>query len=109
MRKIRVLYKEPGKPARGVIAENTPDALRALVGGYLERVRTKNGIAIAYNEDAWALKLPDNCELAGVQFMGPIFIAGYRGERFTDLPEEMVEKLRARYPKLWEEERDGDG
>ena len=198
MRKIRVLYKEPGKPARGVIAENTLDALRALVGGYLERVRTKNGIAIAYNEDAWALKLPDNCELAGVQFSqqkpklsapeateirafcnlfackvvldcakslrkssnfcqlgvqrilreqilrkaresgakicdisnrfhaashkicllkrvqfgfllatAPIFIAGYFGDRFADLPEEMAKKLRARYPKLWEEEKDG--
>lgn len=60
MSKIRVLVKEPGKPAEVREIENTLEAFRAIVGGHIEAVRISDDIACYINEEGKLQDLAPN-------------------------------------------------
>lgn len=85
MGKIRVLRKEPGKPAAWVEIENKLAALQEAVGGYIETVTLFTDLVIICDEEGKLKGAPYNCEICGIDFVGPILIAGVKGEEFADL------------------------
>lgn len=83
---IRVIVKVPGRPAEPREIPNTLEELQGIVGGYIETVRFASDCTIVCNEEGKLLGLAPNIFLMGEQFVGPIIIAGVRGEDFDDIP-----------------------
>ena len=83
---IRVIRKRPGCLPELIQVENTLEALRQEVGGYIETVTFAQDVCIICNEEGRLLGLPYNVTFLGVDFMGTILIVGVDGEEFSDLP-----------------------
>lgn len=98
---IRILRKEPGKPAALIEAANELSALQHLVGGYIETVTIADRLVVICNEEGRLLGLPHNVTIWDYEFVGPILIAGVKGEEFADLPVSDV-ALKFLFPQLWE-------
>lgn len=64
---------------------NTLEDLQATVGGYIETVTIASDAVIICNEEGRLHGLPHNCRVFGVDFVGPILIAGVDEDEFTDL------------------------
>ena len=91
---IHIIYKAPGLPPEAREISNTLEELQALVGGCIETVTlTAAGVALICNEKGRLRHLPFNCRFLGVGFVGPLVIAGVRGDSFADLPECCTELL----------------
>lgn len=102
-RLIRAIIKEPHEPAREELIENTLDTFQRLVGGYIETVTPASDWLIICNEEGRLEGLPYNVEVCGIDFVGPIVLAGMKGDELTDFPCSM-EQLRKVIPELFEEE-----
>ena len=87
---IRVLTKMPGSMWRVQHIDNTLEALQKYVGGYIETVRLFQDVVAICNEEGRLLGLPENCNLLGYDFCGPVILAGVKGEEFADLPEHII-------------------
>lgn len=83
---IRVLHKMPGEDARMVEIENTLEAFQRAVDGYIEGVRIATDCAVVCNEEGRLLGMDYNCRICGVDFVGPVVIAGVKRDEFTDVP-----------------------
>lgn len=83
---IRVIVKEPGKPATDELVRNTLETFQKLVGGYIETFSIWSDAVVICNEEGRLIGLPENCEVCGVSFCGTIVVAGVRGDEFTDVP-----------------------
>ena len=83
---IRVIRKRPGCLRELIQVENTLEALRQEVGGYIETVTFARDTCIICSEEGRLLGLPYNVTFLGVDFMGTILIVGVDGEEFSDLP-----------------------
>ena len=83
---IRVIVKEPGKPATDELIRNELGTFQKIVGGYIETVTIAQDAVIICNEEGRLKGLPHNCEVCGVDFVGTIIIAGVRRSEFTDVP-----------------------
>lgn len=83
---IHVIVKVPGRPAEPREIPNTLEELQGIVGGYIETVRFASDCVIICNEEGKLLGLEPNIFLMGEQFVGPIIIAGTKGENFDDIP-----------------------
>ena len=90
---MQVIYKAPGLPPEARDVPNTLKELQALVGGHIETVTLASDAVIICNEEGRLRNLPFNCRFLGVDFVGPLVIAGFQGEEFTDLPEGCSELL----------------
>ena len=90
--KIRVIIKEPGKPAYEKEIDNDLRSLQKIVGGYIETVTLCEDLTIICNEEGRIDGLPYNCDIMGVSFVGTIIIAGIDGCEFADAPR--LERLR---------------
>lgn len=101
-RLIRAIIKEPYKPAREELIENTLDTFQRLVGGYIETVTLGADWTVICNEEGRLEGLPYNLELCGVDFVGTIVLVGVKGENFADFPC-FLEQLRDVIPELFEE------
>ena len=99
MDKIRVLRKEPGKPAAWVEIENELAALQEAVGGYIETVTLFTDLVIICDEEGKLKGAPYNCEICGIDFVGPVLIAGVKGEEFADL-KISAEGMMAVFPEM---------
>lgn len=90
---MHIIYKAPGLPPEPRDVLNTLEELQALVGGYIETVTLASDAVIICNEEGRLRNLPFNCRFLGVDFVGPIVLAGARGDEFADLPEGCSELL----------------
>ena len=83
---IKVIIKEPGKPAYYDELPNELEILQKTVDGYIETVTIASDLVIICNEEGRLSGLPANCALYGVGFCGTIIVCGVDGEGFGDLP-----------------------
>ena len=70
---------------RAVLVRRTLEELQATVGGYIETVTIATDAVIICNEEGRLQGLPHNCRIFGVDFVGPILIAGVDEDEFSDL------------------------
>ena len=84
--KIKVLARSPGGRWAEKEIPNTLEGLQAEVGGNIEVVNLASNVAVICNEDGWILGLPHNCQVMGVDFVGPVLIVGTEQDEFTDCP-----------------------
>ena len=82
---MKVIYKAPGCAPEPRDIPNTLEELQATVGGYIETVTIATDAAIICNEEGRLQGLPHNCRIFGVDFAGPILIAGVAEDEFSDL------------------------
>ena len=69
------------------------------VGGYIETVTLDNtGLVVICNEEGRLRDLPYNCEVCGIDFVGPIVFAEVDGEEFASIEQEA---FRLAFPELW--------
>lgn len=100
-RKIKAYIKQPGKKPYCTYISNTLDNLQRTVGGYIETVTIANDCVIICNEEGRLLRLPHNCEVCSVDFVGPIIFLGIEGENFGDVPMDW-ERFKQMFPDLFE-------
>ena len=60
MNRIRVLVKEPGKPAEVREIENTLEGFRSIVGGHIEALHITDSLACYIHEEGKLIKLAPN-------------------------------------------------
>jgi hypothetical protein len=100
VKRFRVAYKAPGRPSRALTIDGSLEAMKALVGGYLELVRLEVMLAPAgkpalldlwCNEDGIGLGLRPNVRLPvhGV-IVGAVFVAARDGEETIGLTSEQL-------------------
>ena len=82
---MKVIYKAPGAAPEIRDIPNTLQELQESVGGYIETVTIATDAVIICNEECRLLALPHNCRFCGIDFCGPILIAGYSGDEFVSL------------------------
>ena len=87
---MRVIYKAPGSKPEIRDIPNTLEELQASVGGYIESYTFATDAAVICNEEGRLRGLPYNCRFLGVDFVGPILIAGIDGDEFADLDPETM-------------------
>ena len=87
---IRVLTKMPGSMWRVQHMDNTLEALQKYVGGYIETVTLFQDVVAICNEEGRLLGLPENCNILGYDFCGPVILAGTKGDEFADVPENLI-------------------
>lgn len=69
---------------------NTLRDFQTCVGGYIETITLATDAVIICNEEGRLMGLPHNCIFCGVEFCGPIIVAGIDGDEFASLgPEEI--------------------
>ena len=97
MEKIFVIVKRPDEPV-GQIKEinNTLKSLQELVGGHIEAVPLATDLAIICNEEGRLQGMPNNCDIGGINFVGPIVAVGIEADDFTDCPVDLVD-----WQKYW--------
>jgi len=59
--------------------------LHNILGGYVEQVTFASDFVVLCNEDGRSMKLPYNCTIRGVDFVGPIIICSSDCEDWTDV------------------------
>lgn len=90
---IKVIVKQPndkyGKPTKIVPSlEN----LQSVVGGYIEHVNLGDGLALICNEEGKLKGMEPNFVItSGLGYLideivGPVIIAGVKGEELADIP-----------------------
>lgn len=99
--KLHVYIKDPGRPPRSVNISTSLRNLQKTVGGYIETLTFEPGWCIICNEEGRLMDLPYNCEIMGVDLVGPIIFIGVDGDQFTNVPFTFQE-LREEFPELWE-------
>lgn len=99
--KINVIVKRPGEKPVHTNISNTLENLQKTVEGLIETVTLTKDCVIICNEEGRLLGLPYNTTICGYPFVGPIVIAGVKGEEFADIPLSWKE-AKALFPTLWE-------
>ena len=88
-----IIKKEPGGVYYVKDIENTLEAMQAEVGGYIETVRFLSDVCIVCNEEGRLKGMEYNDHILGIDFVGPIFFVGTKGEEFTDCPAFLADVL----------------
>ena len=99
--KISVIIKQPGRVPYKTAIPPTLQNLQATVGGYIETVTIAEDCAIICNEEGRLIGMPYNCNVAGIDFVGPIVFVGVDGEEFSDLTISFGDFKRM-FRSLWE-------
>lgn len=96
---MKIVYKEPGKPAFAAEIVNSLEAEQKAVGGYIEPVYNDDGTIILCNEEGKLIGMKGNIHLDnGTSIIaGPFFVCGDGGEDFCSLTEEQTEKYINKY------------
>lgn len=90
-----ILKKEPGGVYYVKDIENTLEAMQAEVGGYIETVRFLSDVSIVCNEEGRLKGMEYNDHILGIDFVGPIFFVGTKGEEFCDVPMHLADVIGA--------------
>ena len=94
-KQILVMIKEPGKDPRvEPLFPNELEAFQKAVGGYIETVTVADDLVVICNEEGILKVMPYNCEAFGNMFLGPIVVAGVKGEEFASLKAKYIPMLR---------------
>ena len=99
--KIYVAVKRPGQPPRHVWMSNTLENFQRYVEGYIETFTLAEDLVIICNEEGRLMRLPYNCTVCGVDFVGDIIFAGVRDDEFADLPCDWKD-FKTMFANLWE-------
>lgn len=92
---ILVLTKQPGKLAElEPLFDNKLEAFQAFVGGYIETFTLRDNLVVICNEEGRLLGMEPNVVINGVDFVGPVIIAGVKGDEFSSIKAHLV-------PKAW--------
>jgi hypothetical protein len=92
---ILVLTKQPGKSADlEPLFCNKLEAFQEFVGGYIETFTLQNDMVVICNEEGRLLDMKHNVVINGVAFVGPVIIAGVKGDEFSSIKAHLV-------PKAW--------
>lgn len=84
--KILVVIKEPGQAPRvEPLFDNTLDAFKKAVDGWIEAVTITDDLVIICNEEGRLRGLPFNVKVMGIGFVGPIVAVGVKGDEFASL------------------------
>lgn len=83
---MKVFIKHPGRAATVEHIDNTLEALQGIVGGNIEVITVATDCVLICNEEGRLLGLPENSRIAGVNFCGPVIVAGVDGCDFADCP-----------------------
>lgn len=59
---------------------NDLESLQHMVGGYIEMLTLCSDLVVICNEDGRLMGLPHCCTIAGVDFVGPVIVAGKKGD-----------------------------
>jgi hypothetical protein len=96
---IKVVYKEPGRPAFDTEIPNHYKELSKAVKGLLETVYNGDNTLIVCNEEGKLIGMKGNIHLDnGTSIIaGPFFVCGDDGEDFRSLTEEEMEKYLNKY------------
>ncbi len=97
--RIRVLYKEVGKPPEERVIDNTLEALQGLVRGHIEVVHF-GGLLMICNEDGKFLEMEPNIAFPADVVVGNMVILAEDGEEFRGLTQAEI----ARAKKMLEEQ-----
>lgn len=92
---MRVIRKRPGEAWEPIEVENELKPLQQAVGGYLESFTFAEDACVLCDEEGRLKGKPYNTTVCGVPFVGTVLIVGVAGEDFSDLTEQMEERLRA--------------
>lgn len=92
---MRIIYKEPGKPARTMVIDGSLQTMQQLVGGYIEHVHVKNSVGVLVNEDGKSLGLEPNLLTAYDVLRGPVIFIGEGEEDFRGLTDREVEDIQS--------------
>lgn len=87
MKKIYAIIKHPDENVGNIKeVDNTLKAFQEIVGGYIQAVPLATDLAIICNGEGRLQGLPDNCDVAGINFVGTIMAVGVKGDEFADVP-----------------------
>ena len=100
MNEIKVLIKKPGEFPVLLTIENTLEKLQWIVDGYIETVSLTRELVLICDEEGRLKGKEHCCNIAGMDFVGTIIVAGIDGEDFGDLPV-TYHDLRRILPGLW--------
>ena len=105
--KMKVLVKEPGKPAEVREIENTLEACQKIVGGQIEAVRIAINVAIVVNKEGKINGMKPNFICCGDLICGPVFFCGIElgddGEEFHGLhglDDDEIHAIEFLYPQI---------
>ena len=101
MNKIRAIIKKLNEAAFMTVIDNKLETLQKIVGGYIETLTIADDLVIVCNEEGRLKNLPKNCNVCGVDFVGPIIFLGVSGDEFSNVPC-TYSKFRDLFPNLWE-------
>lgn len=82
---MKAIYKEPNERPKIIDIDNTLEAMQDAVDGYIETVTIASDVCIVCNENGRLFDLPFNCNICGVNIVGPLLIVGVDDDVFTDL------------------------
>lgn len=95
---MRVIVKEVGKSPVVKDIENTLDALKSLVGGYIEVVRLDDSVLLICNEEGKTQGLPPNFSTSYDVIVGTVVFVSFDGkEDFTDLNDWQIEYVMSKF------------
>ena len=82
---MKIIYKEPGKPAVYKDIPNELEDLQELVDGWIEAHTVEDDLVIICNEEGRIRQMPYNCHVF-TDWVGPIAFVGCKGDEFCDVP-----------------------
>ncbi len=95
---MRAIIKEVGKAPVIRDIDNTLDALKTLVGGYIEVVTMEDNILLICNEEGKMQGLPPNFSMGYDVIVGTAVFVSYDGkEDFTSLNDWQIEYLMGKF------------
>ena len=95
---MRVIVKEVGKTPVVKDIENTLDALKSLVGGYIEVVTLDDNILLICNEEGKMQGLPPNFSMGYDVIVGTAVFVSFDGkEDFTALNDWQIEYIMGKF------------
>lgn len=96
---MKIVYKEPGKPAFDSELLNEYKFLSKAVDGLIEPIYNDDGTIIVGNEEAKLIGMKGNIHLDnGTSIVaGPFFVCGNNGEDFCSLTDEQTQKYLNKY------------
>ena len=82
---MKIIYKEPNKPAVYKDIPNELEDLQELVNGWVEAHTITEDMVIICNEEGRIRQMPFNCHVF-TDWVGPIAFVGCKGDEFCDVP-----------------------